>query len=61
MALTDDEQQELLAKTREIWDQLRGPNGEGWPQLGVDVEGRNLTVVDKIATLGCIVKGGESK
>jgi hypothetical protein len=61
MALTDDEQQELLAKTREIWDQLRGPNGEGWPQLGVDAEGRNLTVVDKIATLGCVVKGGESK
>lgn len=33
MALTDAEQHELLAKTRDIWDQLRGPGGGGWPQL----------------------------
>lgn len=33
MALTDAEQKELLDKTRDIWDQLRGPNGNGWPQL----------------------------
>lgn len=33
MALSDAEQQELLTKTREIWDQLRGPAGAGWPQL----------------------------
>lgn len=43
MALTDDEQAELLTKTREIWDQLRGPAGQGWPQLD------NLTPVDAIA------------
>lgn len=43
MALTDDEQTELLQKTREIWDQLRGPAGQGWPQLD------NLTPVDAIA------------
>lgn len=51
MALTDDEQCELLAKTREIWDQLRGPGGDGWPQLGQDSEGHNLTPVDFLATL----------
>lgn len=52
MALTDDEQHELLTKTREIWDQLRGPDGQGWPQLGQNAQGQNLTVVDKLATLG---------
>lgn len=51
-ALNDDEQQELLEKVREIWDQLRGPGGQGWPQLGQDANGRNRTLVDKIATLG---------
>lgn len=30
---------------QEIWDQLRGPEGAGWPQLG------GLTVVDAIAKL----------
>jgi hypothetical protein len=29
----------------EIWDQLRGPNGRGWPQLG------GLSVVDALAKL----------
>ena len=28
---------------REVWDQLRGPQGKGWPQLG----GR--TIVDSLA------------
>jgi hypothetical protein len=36
MALTDDEQQELLTKTRLIYDQLCGVGGAGWPQLGSD-------------------------
>lgn len=45
MALSDDEQQELLQKTREIWDQLRGPTGEGWPQL------QGLTPVDSIGQI----------
>jgi len=27
----------------EVWDQLRGPNGQGWPQLG------GLTIVDALA------------
>ena len=51
MALTDAEQRELLAKTREVWDQLRGPGGKGWPQLGTNDKGQNLTVVDYLATL----------
>jgi hypothetical protein len=42
-ALTTAEQRELLDKTRDIWDQLRGPGGNGWPQL----DGR--TPVDALA------------
>ena len=49
MALTDAEQRELLTKTREVWDQLRGPGGKGWPQLGKNDKGENLTVVDYLA------------
>lgn len=51
MALTDDEQTELLTKVRDIWDQLRGPNGEGWPQLGHNDQGQNLTPVDALASI----------
>lgn len=51
MALSDSEQRELLTKTREVWDQLRGPGGKGWPQLGTNDKGQNLTVVDYLATL----------
>ncbi|RJO74179.1 hypothetical protein D5S18_18675 [Nocardia panacis] len=51
MALTDAEQQELLSKTRDIWDQLRGPNGEGWPQLGHNDSGQNFTAVDKLVAI----------
>jgi hypothetical protein len=51
MALTDDEQAELLSKVRDIWDQLRGPAGAGWPQLGQNGQGQNLTPVDAIAAI----------
>lgn len=51
MALTDDEQQELLQKTREVWDQLRGPAGEGWPQLG------DRTLVDAVANISGWLSG----
>jgi hypothetical protein len=51
MALTDAEQAELLSKVRDIWDQLRGPDGAGWPQLGQNGEGQNLTPVDAIAAI----------
>jgi len=45
MALNDAEQREILQKVRELWDQLRGPGGKGWPQLG------NKTPVDVLAEL----------
>ena len=44
MALSDAEQRELLAKTRDIHAQL-GP----WPQLGKNDKGQNLTLVDAVA------------
>lgn len=59
MALSDDEQRELLAKTREIWDQLRGINGKGWSQLGQNAQGQNLTLVDGIAALRRDVTGSD--
>lgn len=52
MALTEDEQRELLDKTRDIWTQLRGPDGNGWPQLGHNEHGQDLTPVDKLGELG---------
>lgn len=36
---------------QEIWRQLRGPSGNGWPQLGQDSQGRNLTLVDAVAAI----------
>lgn len=52
MALSDDEQRELLQKTREIWDQLRGPDGKGWSELGMRADGLSYrTPVDAIAHL----------
>jgi hypothetical protein len=51
MALTDDEQAELLSKVRDIGDQLRGPGGAGWPQLGQNGQGQDLTPVDAIAAI----------
>ncbi|SKU47439.1 metalloendopeptidase-like membrane protein [Mycobacteroides abscessus subsp. abscessus] len=36
---------------REIWEQLRGPEAKGWPQLGKNAKGENLSLVDAIAKL----------
>lgn len=36
---------------REIWEQLRGPRGTGWPQLGTTAHGDNLTLVDAVAAI----------
>lgn len=52
MALTDQQQDDLYQKVSDIWDQLRGPNGAGWPQLGQNSQGANLTPVDKLAEIG---------
>ncbi|WP_405164705.1 GH25 family lysozyme [Nocardia sp. NBC_01499] len=51
MALTDAQQADLLQKVQEVWEQLRGPDGQGWPQLGKNAEGQNVTLVDAIARL----------
>ena len=59
MALNDDEQRELLHKTREVWDQLRGIDGKGWKQLGQNAAGQNLTLVDGIAALRRDITGTE--
>ena len=36
---------------QEIWRQLRGPGGTGWPQLGKNAAGQNLSLVDAIAAI----------
>lgn len=35
----------------ETWEQLRGPGGKGWPQLGKNAKGQNLSLVDAVAAL----------
>jgi predicted chitinase len=35
----------------DVWVQLRGPDGKGWPQLGQNADGHNLTLVDAVAKL----------
>ena len=42
---------DILAFNRDIWTQLRGPGGKGWPQLGKNDQGQNLTMVDGIAAV----------
>ncbi|MBH5301211.1 hypothetical protein [Corynebacterium silvaticum] len=36
---------------KDIHTQLRGPELKGWPQLGRNIHGDNLTPVDGIAAL----------
>ena len=36
---------------QEVWRQLRGPEGNGWPQLGQNDRGQNLTLVDAVAAI----------
>lgn len=36
---------------QEVWRQLRGPDGNGWAQLGKNSKGQNLTLVDAIAAI----------
>lgn len=36
---------------KEIWQQLRGMKGDGWPQLGKNAKGENLSLVDGVAAL----------
>jgi hypothetical protein len=45
----------------DIWEQQRGPQGKGWPQLGKNAKGENLTPVDAIAALKAEVEALKSK
>lgn len=36
---------------QDVWTQLRGPKGKGWPQLGKNERGQDLTLVDAVAAL----------
>ncbi|MGV9680661.1 hypothetical protein ACWDSJ_35775 [Nocardia sp. NPDC003482] len=47
MAFTDEDRKML----REVWEQLRGPDGRGWPQLGTNSQGEALTPVDTLAEI----------
>lgn len=57
MALTDDQQNQLLAAVLDIQAQLRGPSLNGWPQLGKNAAGQDLTVVDALASIKGTVEG----
>lgn len=57
MALTDAQQNDLYQKVSDIWDQLRGPGGNGWPQLGQNAAGANLTPVDALAQIKTDIEG----
>ena len=46
---------------QEIWTQLRGPSGNGWPQLGQNDKGQNLTLVDALAAIRLQLAEIESK
>lgn len=48
---TDEMTPEQDQIMRDIWEQLRGPGGKGWPQLGTTVDGHALTLVDGIAAV----------
>ncbi|MDO4630885.1 MAG: C39 family peptidase [Corynebacterium sp.] len=51
MSLNDAEQRQLLADVKELRSQLRGIGDQGWPQLGQNAAGQNLTLVDAVAAL----------
>lgn len=41
----------LVEAVGELLNQLTGPQGKGWPQLGKNAKGENLTLVDAVAAL----------
>lgn len=60
MALTDQQQQQLLDVVLDIQTQLRGPGLKGWAQLGQDSKGDDLTVVDGLAAVKtAVTKSGQ--
>ena len=61
MALSDQEQADLLTAVRDIQTQLRGPNLSGWPQLGQNANGEDLTLIDAIANVEILLNEIKSK
>ncbi len=64
MALSDQQQADLYnavmgiaALVSDNNTQLRGPNQQGWPQLGQNAAGENLTLVDALASVKTAVEG----
>lgn len=58
MALTDQQQGDMYNAVMAIAavvsdnnEQLRGPGQKGWPQLGQNAAGQNLTLVDALAAV----------
>ena len=49
----------LVADVKDIRTQLRGPDDQGWAQLGQNDAGQNLSVVDGLASVKHTVEGGE--
>ena len=47
----------LLADVKDIRTQLRGPNDQGWEQLGQNPQGQNLSVVDALGSVKGTVEG----
>jgi hypothetical protein len=47
----------LLADVKDIRTQLRGPNDQGWEQLGQNPSGQNLSVVDALGSVKSTVEG----
>jgi len=46
----------LVANVADIRAQLRGPHDQGWPQLGQNPAGQNLSVVDALASVKVTVE-----
>ena len=51
---------QLVADVKDIRTQLRGPNDQGWAQLGQNDQGQNLSVVDALGSVKSTVEGDES-
>lgn len=49
------------SEIHEIWEQLRGPDGKGWAQLGKNDKGQNLTLVDAFASVTARLAAIEKK
>lgn len=47
----------LLADVKDIRTQLRGPDDQGWEQLGQNPAGQNLSVVDALGSVKSTVEG----